>query len=87
MAPPAAGQASLMLTSKVPESCHARRTKTGPQFFSLMISSMAAWAPSRSFWETAREVTARVVLMEDGTVNALAVATQARKAAENFIVN
>jgi len=35
MAPPEAGHSlSARETSWVPESCHARRTKTGPQFFS-----------------------------------------------------
>ena len=39
----------------MPESCHARRTNTGPQFFSLRMESIIDSAPDSSAFVTERE--------------------------------
>ena len=67
MAPPALGHgSSLRLTSYVPESCHAKRTMTGPQFFSSKILSIILCAPVRVSAATAVEL---IWKMEDALVN------------------
>ena len=48
VAPPAAGHGPSTSLSNVPASCHAKRTRMGPQFFSKINSSTSSWAARRS---------------------------------------
>ena len=54
--PPALGNPASTFRSYVPESCHASRTKIGPQFFSFISASIIVWAPARSALVTANDV-------------------------------